>query len=239
MPSRTLPGIASAAYMCGRFTLAVAGEQLALRFNLDEAPILEARYNIAPTQLVVMIRQDDGRRVVELARWGLIPSWSKDASAGARMINARAETVGDKPAFRAAFRQRRCLIPADGFYEWQASVGGKQPYYARLATGEPFAMAGLWERWQAPDGAWIQSCTIITTTANEILLPLHDRMPAILAPEHYCLWLDPTIRDPGPLQALLGPYPAERMRVYPVGKAVNSARNEGPGLIKPLETGGM
>lgn len=220
--------------MCGRFTLAVPAEDLALRFNLDEVPVLEARYNIAPTQPVLMLRQHEGRRVAELARWGLIPSWSKDGSGAARMINARAETVAEKPAFRAAFRQRRCLIPADGFYEWQARPGGKQAYYARLATGEPFAMAGLWERWQAPDGAWIQSCTIITTTANELLQPLHDRMPVILAPDHYALWLDPVLRDPGPLQALLGPYPAERMRVYPVGPAVNSVRNDGPGLIEPL-----
>ncbi|MGQ9927479.1 MAG: SOS response-associated peptidase [Chloroflexaceae bacterium] len=221
--------------MCGRFTLAVPGEQLALHFNLDEAPVLETRYNIAPTQPVVVIRQHDGQRVVEIARWGLVPSWSKDASAGVRMINARAETAAEKPAFRAAFRQRCCLIPADGFYEWQEHAGGKQPYYARLATGEVFAMAGLWERWQTPDGTWMQSCTIVTTTANAILQPLHERMPAILAPEHYSLWLDPTIRDPGALQGLLGPYPAARMRIYPVSKAVNSVRNEGPGLIEPLE----
>ncbi len=221
--------------MCGRFTLAASGEQLALHFNLDEAPVVEARYNIAPTQPVVIIRQEDGRRIAELARWGLIPSRSKDASAGARMINARAETVAEKPAFRAALRQRRCLIPADGFYEWQARAGGKQPYYALLTTGEPFAMAGLWERWQAPDGAWIQSCTIITTTANALIQPLHERMPVILAPEHYNLWLDPGLRDAGPLQALLIPYPAERMRVYPVGKAVNSVRNEGAALIAPVD----
>lgn len=221
--------------MCGRFTLAASGEQLALHFNLDEAPVMEARYNIAPTQPVVIIRQDEGRRIAELARWGLIPSWSKDASAGARMINARAETVAEKPAFRAALRQRRCLIPADGFYEWQTCAGGKQPYYALLATGELFAMAGLWERWQAPDGVWIQSCTIMTTTANALIQPLHERMPVILAPEHYGPWLDPGLRDPGPLQALLAPYPAERMRVYPVGKAVNSVRNEGAGLIAPVD----
>ncbi|MCS6881386.1 MAG: SOS response-associated peptidase [Oscillochloridaceae bacterium] len=221
--------------MCGRFTLTAPGEDLALHFNLDEVPVIEARYNIAPTQPVLMIRQEKGRRVAEMARWGLIPSWSKDGSAAARMINARAETVAEKPAFRAAFRQRRCLIPADGFYEWQARPRGKQAYYARLATGKLFAMAGLWEHWQAPDGAWIQSCTILTTTANELLQPLHDRMPVILAPEHYPLWLDPSVHDAGPLQALLGPYPAECMRVYPVGPAVNSVRNDGPGLIEPLD----
>lgn len=222
--------------MCGRFTLAVSGEQLAAQFQLAASPDLTARYNIAPSQPVAIIRAEADRRWLALVRWGLIPAWAKDTTLGARMINARAETVAEKPAFRTALRQRRCLIPADGFYEWQAQADGKQPYYIRLAEGGAFALAGLWERWQTPDGDWLESCTILTTTANELVKPLHERMPVILAPEQYARWLDPELRDPALLRELLVPYPAGLLVAYPVSKAVNRVSNDGPELIRRFET---
>lgn len=219
--------------MCGRFTLAVPGEQLAAQFQLVAVPDLSARYNIAPSQPVAIIRAEaDGRRLA-LVRWGLVPAWAKDTALGARLINARAETVAEKPAFRAALRQRRCLIPADGFYEWQAQAGGKQPYYIRLAAGGAFAMAGLWERWHTPAGDWLESCTILTTTANDVVEPLHDRMPVILAPEQYARWLDRELHDPALLRELLAPFPARLLVAYPVSKAVNRVSNDGPALIQP------
>lgn len=219
--------------MCGRFTLAVPGEQVAAQFQLSTTPELTARYNIAPTQQIAAVRAGDAGRELALFRWGLVPSWAKDPSVGARMINARSETVAEKPSFRTALRQRRCLIPADGFYEWQAAAGGKQPFHIRLADGGLFAMAGLYEHWKTPEGGWLHSCTILTTEANELMRPLHDRMPVILAPEQYDLWLDPGLRDAGPLQALIAPYPAEQMVAGPVSKAVNRAGNEGPELLAP------
>lgn len=219
--------------MCGRFTLAAPAEQVAAQFQLPEVPDLQARYNIAPTQQVAAIRAAEAGPELAYFRWGLVPSWSKDLSVGARMINARAETAAEKPAFRTALRQRRCLIPADGFYEWQAREGGKQPYHIRLADGSLFALAGLYESWKDPGGSWLQTCTILTIEANELMRPLHDRMPVILEPEHYALWLDPALRDPGPLQPLLAPFPAELMVATPVSKAVNRATNEGPELLTP------
>jgi putative SOS response-associated peptidase YedK len=219
--------------MCGRFTLAVPGEQVAAQFQLSTTPELAARYNIAPTQQVAAVHAGDAGRELALFRWGLVPTWAKDPSVGARMINARSETAAEKPSFRSALRQRRCLIPADGFYEWQAAAGGKQPFYIRLTDGGLFAMAGLYEHWKTPEGGWLHSCTILTTEANELMRPLHDRMPVILAPEQYDMWLDPGLRDPGPLQELLAPYPAEGMVASPVSKAVNRASNEGPELLAP------
>ncbi len=157
--------------------------------------------------------------------WGLVPRWADDPAIGNRLINARAETAATKPSFRDAFRRRRCLIPADGFYEWKRQGGGKQPYYIRLEDDRPFAFAGLWERWEKA-GAVIESCTILTTDANELLMPLHNRMPAILDREQFDRWLDPTIEDAKVLQPLLGPYPAERMIAYPVSTVVNSPRHD-------------
>lgn len=219
--------------MCGRFTLAAPGEQVAQQFQLAEVPDLAARYNIAPTQQVAAVRVAGTGRELSLFRWGLVPSWAKDPSVGSRMINARSETVAEKPAFRTALRQRRCLIPADGFYEWQVREGGKQPFHIRLVTGEPFALAGLYEHWQAPDGTWLHSCTILTTEANELMRPLHDRMPVIIAPDQHAVWLDPDLRDAGPLQALLAPYPAELMVATAVSRAVNRVGNDGPELLAP------
>jgi putative SOS response-associated peptidase YedK len=220
--------------MCGRFTLAVPTEQLAAQFQLPAAPELAARYNIAPTQEIAVVRADDGGRRLSLMRWGLVPSWAKELAIGAKMINARSETAAEKPAFRSAMKQRRCLIPADGFYEWQARPGGKQPFYIHMADGRPFAFAGLWEQWRTPEGPWLETCTILTTAANELMSPLHDRMPVIVAPEHYGLWLDPGLHDAGPLQELLAPYPAEAMAVSPVSKAVNKVGNDDPSLIAPV-----
>jgi putative SOS response-associated peptidase YedK len=169
-----------------------------------------------------------------LARWGLVPPWASDLSIGYRLLNARAETVADKPAFRAAFRARRCLIPATGFYEWQKLGKLKQPYHIRLKGREPFAFAGLWERWQEPGGDPIDSCAIITTEANEPMRPLHARIPVILDPDSYDDWLDPRSRDIEALRALLVPYPDEGMTATPVSAFVNNARNEGPQCLEPV-----
>src|SRR6476469_2163807 len=194
--------------MCGRFTQSQSASTIAATFHVATVPGLLPRYNIAPTQPVpaILVSEEPAERELRQLRWGLIPSWAKDSSMAARMINARAETVAEKPAFRTAFRQRRCLIVADGFYEWQRLERKKQPFYYRLQDQQPFAFAGLWEHWQSPEGDPIDSCTILTTQANELLAQIHDRMPVILPPDRYDLWLDPTMRQPEPLQSLLQPY---------------------------------
>jgi putative SOS response-associated peptidase YedK len=216
--------------MCGRFTQFSSRDELArlFGFDADGAPDLPPRYNVAPTQVVAVVRLDDGRRALRPLRWGLIPSWAKDPAIGHAFINARAETVAEKPAFRAAFKARRCLIPTTGFYEW-APAGGKkkQPLHIRMLDGRPFALAGLWERWTDAEGVPVETCTILTTAANDLLRPFHDRMPVILAPEGQATWLDPHA-PPDALHALLRPYPAEAMTAVPVGTYVNSPRNEGP-----------
>ncbi|MCH7813503.1 MAG: SOS response-associated peptidase, partial [Planctomycetes bacterium] len=174
-------------------------------------------------------------RRLELLRWGLIPSWAKDPAIGARMINARSETAAEKPSFRAAFRRRRCLLPADGFYEWQRSGRVKQPYYIRLKHGPPFALAGLWEQWHSPDGSLVETCTILTTEPNELVKPLHNRMPVLLTPDVFDLWLDPAMTDPARIQPLLRPCPPEQMIAQPVTTHVNSPRNDDPACIQPLD----
>ncbi len=213
-----------------------SGEAIARQFQLAEVPQLAARYNIAPTQPVLAIRRDSGGPAAVWLRWGLIPHWAKDAGIGARMINARAETVAEKPAFRSAFRRRRCLIVADGFYEWQKTAGKtKQPYFFGLQpAGTTFAFAGLWERWQDPAGQPVESCSIITTSANDLLQPIHDRMPVIIPAEHYAHWLDPQFEQSGPLQELLQPYPAAAMHTHPVSTHVNSTRNDDPACVVPI-----
>lgn len=220
--------------MCGRFTLKTPAAELAKAFELDEMPLLEARYNIAPTQDVAAVLQPQGaaKRRLVLFRWGLIPSWADDPSFGARTINARSETAASKPAFRAAFRERRCLIAADGFYEWQAVGEGKQPFYITIDGGGPFAFAGLWEHWRR-DEREIDSCTILTTSANERMKKLHDRMPVILDRKDWSAWLDPATRDPERLTRLLTPFAAERMHLTPVDKRVNSPKNDDPSLVEP------
>lgn len=217
--------------MCGRYTLAVSPAQLAARFGV--APLeLQPRYNIAPTQPAPVVRLGDDGREMTLLRWGLIPSWANDASIGARLINARSETVLEKPAFRTAFRRRRCLIPASGFYEWQATAAGKQPFYITSVDGEPMAFAGLWEQWRAPDGALLESYTILTTAANAVVAPIHDRMPVILPPDLDALWLDPAA-DVSRLHALCLNPPPVALRAYPVSRAVNQVRNDNEELIQP------
>jgi putative SOS response-associated peptidase YedK len=222
--------------MCGRFTLSRDIEAIADRFNAPAPPAdwlsIKPRYNIAPTQSVIVVG-DDGQRYLKQMRWGLIPSWAKDPSVGNRMINARAETLAEKPSFRAALKKRRCIIPADGFYEWQKLGKVKQPVHIVLKCREPFAFAGLWETWTSPDGEEVKSCTIITTEANELLKGVHDRMPVILTKEAESIWLDPKIQEPEQLLPLLKPYQPELMEFYPVSRAVNSPSNDSPDCIVP------
>lgn len=219
--------------MCGRYTLATSVEKLAEAFGLS-GPVsdLAPSYNVAPTQDVATILGDGEKRYLELMRWGLIPSWADDPGIGARMINARSETAAEKPSFRAAFKRRRCLIPADGFYEWQKTTGAKQPFYIRMKDERPFAFAGLWETWHEEDGPEIRSCTILTTEANDRLSPVHGRMPVILDPENYDFWMDPEVNDVAPLNGLLRSYPSEAMEAYPVSRHVNSPSNDDPECVE-------
>jgi putative SOS response-associated peptidase YedK len=217
--------------MCGRYTFTKEPEEVAEHFQLDDVPPLEPRFNVAPTQQVYALRAArEGREGVYL-KWGLVPSWASDPTIGVRMLNARSETVAEKPAFRAAFLRRRCLIPACGFYEWRASGKKKEPYHFRLRGGRLFAFAGLWERWTSPGGVTLESCSIITTAANELVRPVHDRMPVILDPSRYGDWLDAKITDSGPLLPLLAPWPADEMVAIPANPIVNNARNEGPACL--------
>lgn len=216
--------------MCGRYTLRVPMREVAEEFGLFDVPDQPPRYNVAPTQPVPAVRAAAGGRELAMLRWGLIPSWADDPSIGNRMINARAETVATKPAFRAAFKSRRCLVVADGFYEWRQFPGGKQPYLIRLRSGRPFGFAGLWERWDR-DGEPLESCTILTTTANELMQPLHDRMPVLIPHEHYDDWLK---GDTGTAASLLVPFPADRLTAYPVSRVVNSPRNDVPACVEPV-----
>jgi len=222
--------------MCGRFTLIAPGEAIADLFGLPETPELAPRYNIAPTQPVAAVRmnRDSGRRELTYFYWGLIPRWAKDPSIGARMINARSETAAEKPSFRSAMKYRRCLVPADGFYEWQKMNGRKQPLRIHMTDNRPFAIAGLWELWQSPDGSEIESCTLLTTEPNDLLRPIHNRMPVILAPQAFDLWLDPAVQTPDEIHSLLRPYPAGDLAYYPVSAHVNNARNEDPRCIEPI-----
>jgi len=227
--------------MCGRFTLTVTPEELADLFDLPTPPEQYAmRYNIAPAQPVGVVRLNPhtGEREWALTVWGLIPSWSKDPNSGARMINARAETVDEKPSFRAAFKRRRCIIPASGFYEWQKMNGTKQPYYITSATGHALGFAGLWEQWCAPDGEEVESCTILTTDPNITVSRLHNRMPVILAPDDYSEWLG-KVGDTPPAQLsrlkhLFRPCPDHLLTLYPVSTYVNSPRNEGKACIEQV-----
>jgi putative SOS response-associated peptidase YedK len=220
--------------MCGRYTLTVPVEILAEEFGVTgPLPEVPPSYNIAPTQEVAAVLTDDGERRLEMLRWGLIPSWADDPGIGSRMINARSETVPEKPSFRRAFRERRCLILADGFYEWKRTNDGKQPYYIRMEGGRPFAFAGLWESWRGGREE-IRSCTILTTEANDRVSNIHHRMPVILAPEDHELWLDPDVREADLLLPLLAPYPDDVMEAYPVSRFVNRPTNDDPRCVEPL-----
>ena len=221
--------------MCGRYTLSKDHQELEGRFDF-KSPGFQwvPRYNIAPTQPVMAV-MGDGERSAELLRWGLIPFWAKDAGIGSKMINARAETVAEKPSFRRSLRQRRCLVPADGFYEWQRNGKMRLPMHITLKSGDAFAFAGLWESWTSPSSEVTRSCAIVTTSANSVLAPIHARMPVILAGDAEDVWLDPTADDPADLLGLLVPYPSELMEPHPVSTLVNTPDNDSPECIRPLQ----
>ncbi len=221
--------------MCGRYTLSTPGDAVAELFRLDSTPDLSPRYNIAPTQEAAVVRSTGGRRALDHLRWGLVPYWAKEPSIGNRMINARSETAAEKPAFRSSLRRRRCLVAADGFFEWRRTAAGKQPYLLRLAGGGPFAFAGLWDRWVPHAGAAIESFTILTTRPNELVGAIHDRMPVILPPRDHELWLDPGEARPQRLAPLLRPFSAAEMTVFPVPSLVNRPANDTPECIEPLD----
>lgn len=225
--------------MCGRFVLAFEAGLLAEFFGLSEAPLVSPRYNIAPSQDVKGIRVEEGKRRLVLLHWGLIPSWAVDPKIGFRTLNARAETAHKAPAFRSAFRAKRCLIPASGFFEWDKKGGGKQPFFIYREDGKPLAFAGLWERWHNKEGKKvIESCTILTTDANETVGRLHNRMPVILESESFNLWLDPEVTSIEKLSPLLHPAREGILTMYPVSTYVNKATNEGKQCIEPVEEGG-
>lgn len=219
--------------MCGRYELHAPPAVIALAFGLASPPSLAPRYNIAPMQEVPVVRVNAaGQRELVHVRWGLVPRWAKDPSIAARLVNARGETLDDKPAFRTSYRRHRCLLPASGFYDWRPGGRGKQPVHVAMKDGAPFALAGLAERWLGPDGEPLDTCTIVTTAANALLASIHERMPLIIAPDAYARWLDPAVADPA---ELIAPYPSEAMRCTPVSTRVNSVRHDDPSLIAPSE----
>ena len=217
--------------MCGRFALKNP-QVLAAAFDLADMPELPSRYNIAPTQDIAIIRATADGRHLSLAHWGLIPAWAKEAGSGYSTINARAETVDTKPSFRTPFKRRRCIIPADGFYEWHEEGGIKIPHHIGRPDGSPFALAGLWDVWEGPQGE-VTSCTIIVTNANRFMKPLHDRMPVILAPQDYRRWLDPDNHDTASLKQLLAPAPEDWLAEWPVSRVLNNPQHEGPQCAEP------
>ena len=221
--------------MCGRFTLSVDPADLQEAFPEFTFPAQVApRFNIAPSQPILVVA-NDGTNKADFFVWGLVPSWAKDPTIGSHLINARSETLAEKPAFRSAYKYHRCLIFANGFFEWQAQPGGKSkvPHFIRLNSEKPFAFAGLWEHWQSPDGSEIKSATIITTEPNELMSPIHNRMPVILPKGAYAQWLDSAPHNASDLQGLLIPYPAEDMKAFPVSTGVNSPANDRPEIILP------
>jgi putative SOS response-associated peptidase YedK len=221
--------------MCGRFVQDLDSGMLAAIYNLPSVPQLAPRYNIAPSQPVVAVRQQQiGVRELTRLQWGLIPSWAKDPAIGHKLINARGETAHEKPSFRQALKARRCLIPASGFYEWQKQGREKQPYYIRRCDGAPLALAGLWESWSSPDGQQLETCTILTTSANPLLQQLHERMPVLLPDERFDLWLDQRVDDVKLLGELLRPAPAELLEIFPVTREVNRPAYDRPDCIRPL-----
>ena len=220
--------------MCGRYSLTSSLSELAQRFEFDSEPEgFVPRYNVAPTQQVLAVVGGDTRRAGFL-RWGLIPTWSKDGPSSRPLINARAETAAEKPSFRDSLKRRRCLILADGFYEWQKMGDAKRPMRVTMRTGEPFAFAGLWSKWTDSEGSSISSCAIITTAANEVLKPIHHRMPVILSKEVEDLWLDTALDDSQTLTQFLEPYPEDALEAYEVSALVNSASNDRPEVARPI-----
>lgn len=223
--------------MCGRFAFYSPHEAVARFFGVADAPEIEPRYNIAPTQFVAAVRESGGPREVAMLYWGLVPSWAKEKSIGVRMINARSETLAEKPSFRNAWKRRRCLVLADGYYEWQRSGATKQPYFISFAGGMPFGMAGLWERWRDPgSGEPLESCCIVTTSPAPAIAHVHDRMPVIIPSGAYAEWLDPDNVATDRLARLLAPCGAPGLQARPVSRRVNNARNQGAGLLELLGT---
>lgn len=235
--------------MCGRFSLAHTSQELAAIFDAEPDERLEPRYNIAPTQPVLIIREHPHREDVrEMAHvvWGLIPPWAESPSIASKMINARSETAAEKPAFRHALKRRRCIIPASGFFEWRSEVSCdgdllgkpvKQPYFVRLKSGDPLPLAGLWEVWHGPDGEMLESCSVLTTTANELMKALHDRMPVILPPHNIHPWLDRSCEDVDRLRPLMRPLQDGLLEMFPVSRSVNSPRNDDPRCVERLTAG--
>jgi len=227
--------------MCGRYTLKTDRSKIEERFGLEDVPAFEPRYNLGPTQdgLVVRPGGTPGTRTAALLRWGLIPSWVKDTTSLPLLINARSETVATKPAFRDAFKRRRCLVVADGFYEWSRKGGPKMPFRFTIGDEEPFGMAGLWEKWTPPDdpnGEPLETFTILTTSANDTLAPYHDRMPVILSPDLFDDWLNPLLNEPEALQRMLAPFPSLHMTAHAVSPRVNNIKNDDPACLDPPET---
>jgi putative SOS response-associated peptidase YedK len=220
--------------VCGRFVTDIPPEELAKIFGLVEAPKLEPRFNVAPTQLSAVVRNQGDRNRLDLLKWGFVPGWSKDLSFGSHLINARSESVAEKPVFRHAIKYRRCIIPASGFYEWSHSGSRKQPYYIRMADQTPMCMAGVWELWKAPDGSELETFAILTTAANKLVEPIHDRMPVILHPDRFTLWLSHNMHDPEQLQQLYQPFPAEQLEAFKVPDLVNNTRFDSPACIAPV-----
>lgn len=221
--------------MCGRYTLHHNTNQLALRFQItEEAAAASERYNIAPTQSVSVVVPIEGGRRLDAFQWGLIPAWARDPGIGGKMINARAETLAEKPSFKQALVRRRCLIPADGFYEWKREGTARQPMHIRLNSGDLFAFAGLWEEWKQPDGTPLRTCTIITTSPNEVTALIHDRMPVILRPENEAVWLDASMTAVPDLLQMLRPYPAPEMEAFAVSKRVNAPLIDDPALLNSV-----
>lgn len=216
--------------MCGRYTITVSVEQLMMHFFIDQAnvPYHVPRYNVAPGQLIPAIVHDGTKNRLGELKWGLVPNWAKDAKIGYKLINARAETVREKPSYRSSFQRKRCIIPADGFYEWKQTGPNKQPMRIVLRDRSLFAMAGLYDTWIAPDGSKLSTCTIITTSPNALMQDIHDRMPVILKREDEALWLDRREHNEERLQALLQPYPAEEMEAYPVSPKVGNVKHDDP-----------
>ena len=221
--------------MCGRFVLFSSLEEIREAFAVQQVRYqVEPSYNVAPTQSVAVVVQREGVNTLEKMRWGLIPAWAKDPAIGSRMINARAETVGEKPSFKRPLKDRRCLVVANGFYEWQKTGQAKIPMFIRLKSGQPFGFAGLYDVWTSPEGESVVSCTIITTSANDLMQPIHDRMPVILPKPQEATWLNPAIQRADDVLPLLVPYSAADMEAYPVSRLVNSPENNSPDLVRPV-----
>lgn len=217
--------------MCGRFVANIPADVLKGIFNLIETPHLEPRFNVAPTQRAAVVRNQGDNNRLDLLKWGFVPSWSKDLSFGSHLINARSESVTEKPTFRHAIKYRRCIIPTSGFFEWLHTGDKKQPYYIQMADHSPMCMAGLWESWKTPDGSELETFAILTTAANKIIAPIHDRMSVILHPDTFTLWLSHNMHDPEQLQPLYQPFPAEQLQAFKVPDLVNNPRFDSPACI--------